>query len=262
MILKGAERAFGVFQGVGLFEPRRGPGHWAGHSRGVSVPISGGVRLRVGQSRGHYVQGDEVPTIIDRGTVTISTQRVVFQGAKRNQEWAFAKLNGFQHDAERPQTSFQVSNRQKVSGLAYSRDKAESFRTRLALALAVFEGQTDAAIAELESALASLDTQLLPEEANGWPLALDAGAGDPVADGGSDSLQPDTKREYRANDPSSVSNVGAYVASPPEPRHTELPPAGWYSDPAQRFQHRWWDGSQWTDRVGDGEHERQDPGPL
>ncbi len=29
------------------------------------------------------------------------------------------------------------------------------------------------------------------------------------------------------------------------------PPAGWHSDPSRRHQHRYWDGTQWTDRVSD-----------
>src|SRR4051812_35488523 len=29
-------------------------------------------------------------------------------------------------------------------------------------------------------------------------------------------------------------------------------PAGWHPDPRGRHEHRYWDGSQWTDHVADG----------
>src|SRR5271166_2193368 len=54
----------------GLFEPRRGPGRWAGRSAGFSIPLGErGVRFRVGKTAGKFVQGAESATIIDQGTV-------------------------------------------------------------------------------------------------------------------------------------------------------------------------------------------------
>jgi hypothetical protein len=35
--------------------------------------------------------------------------------------------------------------------------------------------------------------------------------------------------------------------TPPSP-----PPAGWIADPMLRYEHRYWDGSLWTDHVSDG----------
>ncbi len=39
---------------------------------------------------------------------------------------------------------------------------------------------------------------------------------------------------------------------------TGLVPPGWYQDPTGRHLFRWWDGSGWTDRVGDGAAELRD----
>jgi hypothetical protein len=40
---------------------------------------------------------------------------------------------------------------------------------------------------------------------------------------------------------------------------TGLTPPGWYADPTGRHVYRWWEGSGWTDRVGDGSTEFLDP---
>src|SRR5579859_6504495 len=101
--LKKGERGLLVVNGAGLFESRRGPGQFVGRSQGVSIPLGhSGVRYRVGQSRGHYVQGTEEPTVIDSGTVVVTNQRVVFVGANRTTEWAYAKLISMQHYERRP----------------------------------------------------------------------------------------------------------------------------------------------------------------
>src|SRR5579864_7348210 len=77
---RAGEAVFYSLDGVALIEPRRQPGHWQGGYSGFSFRIAKGVRYHVGGTRGHSVQGAEVPTPIDRGSVTITDQRVVFQG--------------------------------------------------------------------------------------------------------------------------------------------------------------------------------------
>ena len=65
LVLKPGERLVYVMSGGGLFEPRREGGYWTGRSAGFSVPVTDGIRFRVGKSAGTYVQGQEKPTIID-----------------------------------------------------------------------------------------------------------------------------------------------------------------------------------------------------
>src|SRR5688572_15879948 len=100
--LKAGERAFGVFEGAALVEPRRERGTFQAGSAGVSFRVMKGVTLRTGSTRGSYAAGAERPTAIDVGTLTITNKRVVFQGPKQAREWAFSKLLGVQHDPNEP----------------------------------------------------------------------------------------------------------------------------------------------------------------
>jgi hypothetical protein len=38
-----------------------------------------------------------------------------------------------------------------------------------------------------------------------------------------------------------------------------IAPAGWLSDPAGRHEARYWDGTDWTDRVRDADLDSEDP---
>ena len=145
------ELVFYVATGVALIEPRRLPSTWQGGYSGFSFRVARGVRWHVGGTRGHTVQGAEVPTPVDTGTATITNQRVVFQGAKQAREWLFAKLLGYQHAVDLPWTAIQVSNRQKVSGIVYDRQHAEDFHFRLALALAHFHNDIAGLVGQLNA---------------------------------------------------------------------------------------------------------------
>jgi len=122
----------------------------------ASVPVTGGVRLRVGKSRGTYIQGEEAPTVIDSGVVSVTTQRVVFQGPKYTREWDFSKLLGVMHYSDRPASALQVSNRQKTSGLVYQGEIPEVVRLSLAVAVAIYDGEAAEAAKELTEQLDEL----------------------------------------------------------------------------------------------------------
>ena len=156
------ERVLGVVQGCSLVEPRRSPGHYAGGYQGFSFKIAKGVRYHVGGTRGTYVPGDELPTVIDQGTIIITTKRVIFQGTKQAREWSFSKLLGVQHDAARPWTAISVSNRQKVSGFLYDHEHTADIRFRLTLALAIFNDDRGTLVADLKRQLAEHDAERPP----------------------------------------------------------------------------------------------------
>ena len=156
--LKTGERAVFELEGAELVEPRRGAGHWQGGSQGVSVRIPGtrSARYRVGAPRGTYVQGEEKPTVIDTGVLTITTKRAVFMGSKQSREWLWAKLTGIHDEPNVAWTAIGVSNRQKVSGIAYPVARAVEVRFYLELAVAAANGTLTQMLTELEDERAKL----------------------------------------------------------------------------------------------------------
>ena len=152
IVLKKAEVAYFSIQGAALIEPRRAPGQWSGGSHGVSFRVAKGVSYRVGANRGTYTQGAERPTVIDTGLFVVTNQRCLFVGAKRTTEWLYSKLVGFSLDGHATAV-FNVSNRQKASGVFYGSTVEHICDTVIAAAIAQFQGP------EAHSAiLAELDT--------------------------------------------------------------------------------------------------------
>jgi len=175
IVLRGKESVYLVLEGAGLIEARHGPGHYSGGSQGVSFHIAKGVNYRLGAQRGTFVSGPEESTLIDTGVVVVTSDRVVFAGAKQTREWAFAKLVGFTHSIDSPWTAVQVSNRQKTSGFSYTSAVAETVHFRLELAIANFNGTTERIVADLQRQLSEV-TQAQPaeqtEQATTKPAAL------------------------------------------------------------------------------------------
>jgi hypothetical protein len=154
MQLAPAERVFSVLEHVRLVEPRKCPERWASGYTGFSFRVARGVRYRVTVGNGRKEPSEEVPTAVDTGTATITDRRIVFQGSRRTREWAFDKLVGYHNDARVPVTLFNLSNREKVSGLLYDRVHADDVHFRLALALAHHAGSVDEFVNHIERQLA------------------------------------------------------------------------------------------------------------
>lgn len=74
----------------------------------------------------------------------------------------------------------------------------------------------------------------------------------PVAEPAGWAVAPDATPEPAAAEPE------------PEPQTAPAPatptvPAGWYADPAGRYELRYWDGNQWTEHVARGGAQYKDP---
>jgi hypothetical protein len=63
-----------------------------GGSRGVSVPIGGGIRYRTGAVRGHMVTIGTHWATADNGPLTVTDRRVVYHGGRKTLEFPFTKL--------------------------------------------------------------------------------------------------------------------------------------------------------------------------
>jgi hypothetical protein len=150
VMLKKGEVAFVAIDGAALVEPRRAPGHWAGRSSGYSVHVAKRVNYRIGASKGTYVQGEERPTPTDTGLFVVTNQRCLFMGEKKTTEWAYAKLVGYSLDGEAT-AFFNVTNRQKTTGVLYTAEVEHLVDPLIAAAIARFQSEEDHAkvVAEL-----------------------------------------------------------------------------------------------------------------
>jgi len=148
---KRGETLFGVFSDCRLIEVKRGAGSYQGSYAGFSYRVSKNLRAHVGGSRGTYVQGAEELRITDEGEVVVTNQRVVFQGQHNSREWSFSKLISAQHDQVRPISMIHVSNRMKVSGVAYKVEQASQVRFAIELGAALQSGTNHALAGTLEA---------------------------------------------------------------------------------------------------------------
>jgi hypothetical protein len=142
VVLKPGEVAYALAEDARFVEPRREPGKWVGASHGVSFRVAKGVRYRVGASKGTYQQGEERPAVTDVGTFVVTSQRCVFIGTKRTTEWAYSKLLGFSLEGEGV-ALFNVSNRQKTTGVFYGADKEAALDAVIAAAIAQYQSPDD-----------------------------------------------------------------------------------------------------------------------
>lgn len=84
-----------------------------GGSQGVSVPLGGGVRYRVGAMRGEMVTIGSHWETADTGVLTVTNQRVVYHGGRKTLEFLFSKLAAL--TAYRDAIDLGVTNRQSTS---------------------------------------------------------------------------------------------------------------------------------------------------
>ncbi len=122
--------------GQGQFhEAGKTAGHYEGTSQGISMPLFGGLRYRVGAMRGTFVPGDVIQAYKEVGEVVLTTTRLLFNGSFNTKEWAFAKWTGAATSDNESDYVFHVSNRQKTSGILFSTSNGREFNRFLAQAI-------------------------------------------------------------------------------------------------------------------------------
>jgi hypothetical protein len=115
-----------------------------------------GVRYRVGAQRGTFVSGDPIQVYKEVGDVVLTTDRVLFNGMMNTKEWAFAKWNGAAASTDETDYIFHVSNRQKTSGILFSREDGRLFNRFLAQALNCEEEGIESVFKSLDGVLKDL----------------------------------------------------------------------------------------------------------
>ena len=150
-----------LWSATGIFhETGRTPSQYAGGSAGFSIPTGGGTRLRVGAMRGQLIPGEELQMDKDQGVVMLTTERLIFTGPIKTQEWKFDKLLMASTTPDESDYFLSVSNRQKTSGVRFDPATGREFNRFLGSATAVNELGYEAVLKELHR----LDAVIASEE--------------------------------------------------------------------------------------------------
>ena len=150
-----------LWTATGIFhETGRTPTQYAGGTAGVSIPIGGGVRFRVGAMRGQAIPGIELQVDKDQGVVMLTTHRLIFTGPTNTHEWNFEKLLMLSTTDDESDYFISVSNRQKTSGVRFDPATGREFNRFLGSATASAEHGFGQVLEELHA----MEKRILDEE--------------------------------------------------------------------------------------------------
>jgi hypothetical protein len=147
-----------LWSATGIFhETGRAPSQYVGGSSGVSIPIGGGIRFRVGAMKGQVIPGQELQVDKDQGVVMLTTERLIFSGPMHSREWNFDKLLHLSTTDDDSDYFISVSNRQKSSGVRFDPATGREFNRFLGSATSAHEH----GIPEVLTELKKLETEAL-----------------------------------------------------------------------------------------------------
>ena len=149
-LLNDGEMPVAYMPGTLFLEVVRAPSSYSGGYGGVSFPLFGRVRVNTGRMGGKVTPGNESIKPTDEGTTMITTERIMFTGAKRTQEWKFAKMMNITHH-ELGYSIFATSGRSKPTGIGFGADVATEVQFRIELAAAIARKQLPRYLSELET---------------------------------------------------------------------------------------------------------------
>jgi hypothetical protein len=140
-----------LWSATGVFhETGRTPSTYVGGSSGVSIPVVAGIRFRVGATKGQIIPGEELQIDKDRGVVMLTTERLIFTGPTKTQEWNFDKLLQLSTNEDETDYFISVSNRQKTSGVRFDSSTGREFNRFLGSATSAHESGYEAVLTELK----------------------------------------------------------------------------------------------------------------
>ena len=140
-----------LWSATGVFhETGRTASTYVGGSSGVSIPVGGGIRFRVGAMKGQVIPGIELQVDKDQGVVMLTTERLIFTGPIKTQEWNFDKLLMLSTNEDESDYFISVSNRQKTSGVRFAPATGREFNRFLGSATSSHEHGYAEVIEELK----------------------------------------------------------------------------------------------------------------
>lgn len=143
-----------LWSGNAVFhEAGRTPSRYVGGSRGVSIPVVAGIRVRVGQYAGSVVPGEAMQMDKDQGIVKLTNQRLIFTGSLESAEWAFSKLLSATRNESGNAFLIAVSNRKKMSGVRFNPEDGKAFARLFAMALYAYENGIPKTVETIKSEL-------------------------------------------------------------------------------------------------------------
>ena len=141
-----------LWKATGIFhETGRTPSTYVGGSSGVSIPVVAGIRFRVGATKGTIIPGEELQIDKDQGVVMLTTERLIFTGPTKTQEWNFDKLLQLSTNEDETDYFISVSNRQKTSGVRFDSSTGREFNRFLGSATSAHESGIPAVLKELHA---------------------------------------------------------------------------------------------------------------
>ena len=147
-----------LWSATGIFhETGRTASQYVGGSTGVSIPIGGGIRFRVGAMKGQVIPGQELQVDKDQGVVMLTNERLIFSGPMHSREWDFDKLLHLSTTDDDSDYFISVSNRQKSSGVRFDPATGREFNRFLGSATSAHEH----GIPEVLTELKKLETEAL-----------------------------------------------------------------------------------------------------
>jgi len=101
--------------------------------------------------KGQVVPGIELQVDKDQGVVMLTTERLIFTGPIKSQEWNFDKLLMLSTNEDESDYFISVSNRQKTSGVRFDSSTGREFNRFLGSATAAREHGYEAVLKELHA---------------------------------------------------------------------------------------------------------------
>jgi hypothetical protein len=101
--------------------------------------------------KGQVIPGEELQMDKDQGVVMLTTERLIFTGPTKTQEWNFDKLLQLSTNDDESDYFISVSNRQKTSGVRFDTTTGREVNRFLGSATSAHESGFPAVLKELHT---------------------------------------------------------------------------------------------------------------